>query len=85
MKLDAGSVPVHAFWFGEDASRVVVSYAPEHESRVEQACEAAQVPFTRAGTVGGRELVIEGVLQLGLDSLSRAWRSGIPAVLKQTS
>ncbi|MHB8873873.1 MAG: phosphoribosylformylglycinamidine synthase subunit PurL [Myxococcaceae bacterium] len=81
VRLDVGDMPLHAFLFGEDASRVVVSYAPEAESRIAGACQAAAVPFKAIGTVTGAELVVEGVLRLTVETLSKAYRSGIPSVL----
>src|SRR5678816_4613568 len=34
VSLSVGSVPPHAYLFGEDASRIIVSYSPEHEAEV---------------------------------------------------
>ena len=81
VRFDAAGVALHAFLFGEDASRVLVSFAPDSEQKVEAACRSAGVPFQVVGSVGGPELAIEGVLKLPVETLSRAYRSGIPSVL----
>ncbi len=81
--LPVGSVAPHAYLFGEDASRVIVSYAPEHEADIAAACNAAGIPFVQIGTVGGDRLVISGLLDVPVARLSDAWRSGIPALMKK--
>jgi len=47
-----------------------------------QACAEAGVPCVLIGDVGGDELVIEGMLSVPVKALSRAWRSGIPGLLR---
>jgi phosphoribosylformylglycinamidine synthase subunit PurL len=78
---EMGEVPPHAFLFGEDASRVVISFAPEHRSSVEQACRSVGVPLAIIGSVGGESLSVEEHFALPVHTLSRAYRSGVPAVL----
>ena len=73
----------HAYLFGEDASRVVISFAPEHEAEIAAACKAAGVPFASIGAVGGDRLVISGLLDVPVARLSNAWRSGIPSLMKK--
>jgi phosphoribosylformylglycinamidine synthase len=80
--LEIGSTPAHAYLFGEDASRAVISFPPSAASEVLRICQLAQVPCALLGDVGGPDLVIEGMLNVQVASLARAWRSGIPAVLK---
>ncbi|MBX5482123.1 MAG: phosphoribosylformylglycinamidine synthase subunit PurL [Myxococcaceae bacterium] len=79
--LTFGSVPPHAYLFGEDATRVVVSFPPDQRDAVEAACRNAGVPCAVIGETGGDALSVEGVFSLPTQTLSRAYRSGIPAVL----
>ncbi len=79
--LSPGAVPPHAYAFGEDPSRAVVSFAPEKRAAVEQACQHLGVPLAVIGAVGGAELAVEGMLTLPVSQLSKAYRSGIPALL----
>jgi phosphoribosylformylglycinamidine synthase len=81
--LPIGSVAPHAYLFGEDASRVVISYAPEREAEIAAACKAAGVPFAAIGTVGTDRLVISGLVDLPVARLSDAWRRGIPSLMKK--
>jgi phosphoribosylformylglycinamidine synthase subunit PurL len=85
LQLAPGSVAPHAFLFGEDASRVVLSFAPEFQAEVEGACKAAGVPCLVVGVVGGDRLTLQGLLDVPVAQLSRAWRSGVPAVVKQSA
>jgi phosphoribosylformylglycinamidine synthase subunit PurL len=83
VSLPVGAVAPHAYLFGEDASRVVISYAPEHEVEIAAACRGAGVPFASIGTVGGERLVISGLIDLRVTRLSDAWRRGIPSLMKK--
>jgi phosphoribosylformylglycinamidine synthase subunit PurL len=83
LQLDAGKVPPHAFLFGEDASRVVISFAQEFQAEVERAARAVAVPCAVVGLVGGDRLTVQGLFDVPLTRLDRAWRSGIPALVKQ--
>ncbi len=79
--LDFGPAKPHAYLFGEDASRAVVSYAPGRRGEVERVCREEGVPFAHAGEVGGEKLEVKGAFALKVASLSHAWRTGLPAVL----
>jgi phosphoribosylformylglycinamidine synthase len=83
VSLPVGSVAPHAYLFGEDASRVVISYAPEREEEIAAACKAAGVPFASVGTVGGDRLVVSGLMDVPVARLSDAWRRGIPSLMKK--
>jgi phosphoribosylformylglycinamidine synthase len=62
---------------------VVVSFPPAHRDAVVSAAEEAGVPVSVVGVVGGDRLTLQGLLDVPVAELSRAWRSGIPAVVKQ--
>jgi len=81
--LPVGSVASHAYLFGEDASRVIISYGPEHEPEIAAACKAAGVPFASIGMVGGDRLVVSGLIDLRVTRISDAWRRGIPSLMKK--
>jgi phosphoribosylformylglycinamidine synthase len=74
-------VRTDALLFGEDASRVVVSYAPADRDRVEAICKAAGAPFEEIGQVGGNALVIEGTLEARLADLKESWSNAIPKIV----
>jgi len=52
------SFKIDAALFGESASRIVLSVAPQHESEVLSRASAAGVPAARIGTTGGTQLRI---------------------------
>jgi len=81
LKIDVGSVAPHAFFFGEDASRAVVSFAPGQRAEVERVCQENQVPLAVVGSVGGSTLEISGQLTVELALLSKAWRGAIPRLM----
>ncbi len=70
--------------FGETPTLAVVSVAPKDADRLEELCEAAGVPSTRLGTVGGSELVITAGgqgLRVGVATLEHTYESAIPTAL----
>jgi phosphoribosylformylglycinamidine synthase subunit PurL len=71
--------------FGEDASRIVVSLPVASWARLEALARDEGAPLVRLGAVGGDRLVIDGVLSLPVDDLGRAWRDGIPRVLRRAA
>ncbi len=77
--------PPHAFLFGEDASRAVISFAPGQLKALEQLCAAEAVPFTCLGSVGGDALELRGLLKVPVADLSKAWREGFTRSLQLTS
>jgi phosphoribosylformylglycinamidine synthase subunit PurL len=83
LELEVGRLAPHAFLFGEDASRVVISFPAAKREAVLAVCRSAGVPIAVVGTVGGSRLTLRGLLDLPLADVSRAWRSGIPSIVKQ--
>jgi len=69
--------------FGEDASRIVVSLPGAGLARLEAIARDCGAPVVALGAVGGDRLEIQGALSLPVSELARAWRSGIPGVLRR--
>ena len=69
--------------FGEDASRIVVSLPNGSVPRLEAIAREAGAPLVTLGAVGGDRLEIQGALSVPVADLARAWREGIPSVLKR--
>ncbi len=70
--------------FGETPTLVVVSVAAKYADRLEDLCEAAGVPATLLGTVGGSELGITSAgcsLRAGVAALEHEYESAIPRIL----
>ncbi|HJT07128.1 MAG TPA: phosphoribosylformylglycinamidine synthase subunit PurL, partial [Stellaceae bacterium] len=69
----------HAFWFGEDQSRYVLTTSdPE---TVAARLEAAAVPVRRLGTTGGDSLTVEGADAISTAELRRINEAWLPAYM----
>ena len=71
--------PSHAFWFGEDQGRYIVTAKDAHG--VMRGAEAAGVPLTRLGATGGAVLAVDGERPLRVDELKWRFESWLPAYM----
>jgi phosphoribosylformylglycinamidine synthase II len=71
----------HAWLFAESASRVVACVINGHADDVVRAAQSAGVAGRTLGRVTGDRLVVEGVLDVGVDAATAAWRGRLPASL----
>jgi phosphoribosylformylglycinamidine synthase len=69
--------------FGEDASRILVSLPNANARRFLEIAQERGAPVIRLGVVGGERLEIQGALSVPVADLARAWRDGIPSVLRR--
>ncbi len=69
--------------FGEDASRIVVSLPNANARRFNELAQECGAPVIRLGVVGGDRLEIQGALSVPVAELAKAWRDGIPSVLRR--
>ena len=69
--------------FGEDASRIVVSLPNANAQRLLAIAQECGAPVVRLGVVGGDRLAIDGALDVPVAELAKAWRDGIPSVLRR--
>jgi phosphoribosylformylglycinamidine synthase II len=72
----------HAFWFGEDQARYVVT-AKDHAA-VEQRAKAASVPITRIGATGGRVIVLGEERPLLLEALVDRFEGWLPSYMTES-
>jgi phosphoribosylformylglycinamidine synthase len=78
--LDAApsDTPAHAFWFGEDQARyVITAKAAEADSIIKRAQDAS-VMISKLGTTGGDALVIAGERPLTVQTLSERHEGWLP-------
>jgi phosphoribosylformylglycinamidine synthase II len=84
-----GEHQVAATLFGESASRVLVSVAPDHVEAVLEATRAAGVPATRIGQTGGERitLAVDGAMKLDtpVAVAESAWRTAIGRRMERQS
>ena len=74
-------VPGPAELFSESPSRVVVCAVPSAIGEVEARAAAAGVPVSELGRSGGDRLIVEGLVDVGVDDAIEAWRTAIPRAL----
>ncbi|MGH9103753.1 MAG: phosphoribosylformylglycinamidine synthase subunit PurL [Acidimicrobiales bacterium] len=79
----ARGVRGHGELFSEAPSRVVIC-TREPETLVERA-SAANLPAFVLGEVGGGRLVVEGLVDLGLEEVVRAWSGALPGAMSAWS
>ena len=82
-KLDAPSanVPPHAFWFGEDQARYVVTARAEDADRIVADSKAAGIPMVKIGITGGNALSLPGESPIQISSLSEKFEGWLPTYM----
>src|SRR5690348_9890601 len=76
-------IPAHAFWFGEDQARYVIT--TKQSQPVLDRAKAAGVPLTPLGATGGTLLSIAGERPLRVEDLKRVFEAWLPAYMAATS
>ena len=67
--------------FGEFQSGIVVSLEPGKAKELEKIATQAKVSLWRLGVVGGRRLIIAGLVDLPLEQIERVWCRGLEEAL----
>jgi phosphoribosylformylglycinamidine synthase subunit PurL len=78
LEAPAGTL-AHAFWFGEDQARYVITTA-DSQPLLERA-KAAGVPLTPLGATGGTVLAVTGERPLRVDDLKRRFEAWLPGYM----
>jgi phosphoribosylformylglycinamidine synthase len=73
--------PAHAFWFGEDQARYLVSMPAARVEEVLRRVQAASVPIQRIGTTGGDSIVIPGERAIAIRALTERFEGWLPAYM----
>jgi phosphoribosylformylglycinamidine (FGAM) synthase-like enzyme len=76
----AALVP-HAYWFGEDQGRYIVTVPEDQAGRVLAKMRGCEVPCTRIGTTGGDAVSIVGEGSLAIDDLKTRFEGWLPAYM----
>jgi phosphoribosylformylglycinamidine synthase II len=72
-------VPAHAFWFGEDQARYVIT--AKDADRIMQLAKTAAVPIMRLGATGGRVLAFGDERPLPIADLLKRFEEWLPAYM----
>jgi phosphoribosylformylglycinamidine synthase len=75
------SVPAHAFWFGEDQARYVLTVAKGAADKVLAAAKAAGVPAAKLGETGGAAVNVAGD-SIAVAELKTAHEAFFPNLMK---
>jgi phosphoribosylformylglycinamidine synthase len=71
----------HAFWFGEDQGRYVVTADTAAAARVLERANAAGVPVCKLGTTGGDALTVVGERPILVAKLRESFEGWLPAFM----
>ena len=71
----------HAELFSEAPSRVLLCALPAEAAVVVERCHDGGVPVTLLGGSGGDRLVVEGLLDLALETILERWRGALPVAV----
>jgi phosphoribosylformylglycinamidine synthase len=75
------SGPEHAFFFGEDQGRYVVTAPPAASAAIADEANRLHVPVSRIGITGGQTLKLGGAAPVALAALAEAYETWLPAYM----
>ena len=81
----ATEVPLHAFLFGEDQGRYVVTLHPDAVERLRAEAAAAGVPTQLLGRTGGNALTLPGCAAILVSDLARGHDEWLPRYMAQAA
>ncbi len=73
-----GAIRPDALLFGESQSRIILTLRRRHLGRLRELAGAADVPLAVLGEVRGRRLVINPLIDVGLEEMQQAWAMALP-------
>jgi phosphoribosylformylglycinamidine synthase subunit PurL len=76
--------PEHAFFFGEDQGRYVLTCRPNETGAIAEEAKRLAVPLLRLGVTGGETLRLGGAAPVALAALAAAYESWLPAAMSRT-
>jgi phosphoribosylformylglycinamidine synthase len=74
-------IPAHAYWFGEDQARYIVTVPAAKADAVMARARDASVLVSRIGTTGGDTLNLPGERALRVSELSERSEAWLPAYM----
>lgn len=78
ISLANGDIPMHAYGFGEDQARYIVSVPSSQADAMVTAARAANISITKIGVVGGTSLDVQDAFTISIDELLDAHGSWMP-------
>jgi phosphoribosylformylglycinamidine synthase subunit PurL len=80
-ELDRPPLAAHAFWFGEDQARYIVTVAASVAEKVMARARGASVPVRQFGLTGGDALTLEGERPILVAKLRERFEGWLPAYM----
>ena len=80
-ELERPPIAAHAFWFGEDQARYVVTADPGKAARILDRAKAAGVPARELGSTGGDALTVAGERPVPIAMLRHSFEAWLPAFM----
>ncbi|WP_296575810.1 phosphoribosylformylglycinamidine synthase subunit PurL [Phreatobacter sp.] len=81
----AHDLPAHAFWFGEDQARYVLTVRADDVETLATRAAGAGVELTRLGVTGGAALTLPGEESILVKDLKDAFESWLPAYMARAA
>jgi phosphoribosylformylglycinamidine synthase len=84
--LDAApdDIPAHAYWFGEDQARYIVTVPAAQADAVLERARAASILAGRIGTTGGEALTLAGERAMPVTQMSEGFEGWLPTYMSGT-
>jgi phosphoribosylformylglycinamidine synthase len=76
-----GAIVPHAWWFGEDQARYLVTVPAAEAGLVLAKMKGAEVPCARIGTTGGATIAIAGEAPVSIAALRTGFEGWLPAYM----
>ena len=81
--VEAESGLSHAFFFGEDQGRYVLTAPPAERAAIAEEAKRLAVPLSRIGVTGGEALKLGDAAPVALAALSKAYETWLPAYMSR--
>ena len=75
------SIVPHAYWFGEDQARYIVTVPQEQAGLVMAKMRGVEVPCVRIGTTGGDAIGVAGEAPVSIASLRTGFEGWLPGYM----
>ncbi|GCC44108.1 hypothetical protein chiPu_0028244 [Chiloscyllium punctatum] len=76
------SIVPHAYWYGEDQARYIVTVPAADAGLVLAKMKGAGVPCARIGTTGGDAIAVAGEAPVAVETLARAFEHWLPNYMR---
>lgn len=81
-EVDDTTLAPHAFWFGEDQARAVITIAPSGVATLDAVAKEIGVNAVLLGTMGGSEFRLDEEAVIALDTLRAAHEDALPSYMR---